>query len=120
MACINVNIQELSSRINVLVRRISDKINVAVANVSHKLSTKVSDTVNRHLSFVALKVSAPLDVSIVDTVKKHLKVRISIVCTLAEVAAYLNVTPSDIQWITDDRGVYFDVESNVEWIIVTS
>lgn len=44
----------------------------------------------------------------------------SIVCTLEEVMPYLEVSPQEIQWITDDAGVFFDVESNVEWIIVTS
>ena len=51
---------------------------------------------------------------------KHIGVRCSIVCTLSEVVGYISVTPKEIQWITDDVGVFFDVESNVDWIIVTS
>lgn len=56
----------------------------------------------------------------VDTIKKHLSVRTSIVCSLSEMVDFLRVTPTEIQWITDDMGVFFDVESNVDWIIVTS
>ena len=47
-----------------------------------------------------------------------LKAKCSIICALDEVADYLEITPADIQWITDDMGVYFDVKSNVEWIVV--
>ena len=45
--------------------------------------------------------------------------RCSIVCSLAHVADFLEITPTEIQWITDDIGVFFDVQSNVEWIITT-
>lgn len=60
-----------------------------------------------------------LGVSVVDS-EKHIKARCSIVCSLSEVVAYISVTPKDIQWITDDMGVFYDVESNVEWTIVIS
>ena len=49
----------------------------------------------------------------------RLKAQCSIVCKLAELGKYLEVTPADVQWITDDIGVFFDVESNVEWIVIT-
>lgn len=62
----------------------------------------------------------PLHVSTIDSIKKHLNVRTSIVCSLSEVVDFLRVTPAEIQWITDDMGVFYDVESNVDWIIVTS
>ena len=40
--------------------------------------------------------------------------------SVSEMVDFLRVTPTEIQWITDDMGVFFDVESNVDWIIVTS
>ena len=54
-----------------------------------------------------------------DLLQTPIKAAIQIVCTLADVGKYLDVTPADIQWITDDKGVVFDVKSNVEWIIIT-
>jgi hypothetical protein len=66
------------------------------------------------------KATPPFLATAVDTIKKHLSVRTSIVCSLSEVVDFLRVTPTEIQWITDDMGVFFDVESNVDWIIVTS
>lgn len=61
----------------------------------------------------------PLVASLTDTVIKHLKVSCSIVCSLK--GDFLNVSPNEIQWITDDIGVFFDVESNTDWeVIVTS
>ena len=53
-------------------------------------------------------------------IASHIKAQCSVICSLADVGKYLDVTPADVQWITDDVGIFFEVESNVEWIIVTS
>jgi hypothetical protein len=45
---------------------------------------------------------------------------VSIICSLADFVAILKVSSDEVQWITDDMGVYFEVESNVEWIVLTS
>ena len=49
-----------------------------------------------------------------------LKVMLSIVCSITEVGKYLEVSPEEIQWITDDTGIYYDVYSNVNWIITNT
>lgn len=49
---------------------------------------------------------------------KPLNVKCNIVCTLKEVINRLSVTPSDIQWITPDYGIMYEVESNTDWIII--
>jgi hypothetical protein len=46
-----------------------------------------------------------------------LKVMLSIVGSITELGKYLEVSPEEIQWITDDTGIYYDVYSNVNWII---
>lgn len=96
MGCLNVNISKLGSRIVPSISRIGDGIKA--------LLTRVEEPMNAFATDIA----------------EHLNVRCSIVCSLSEITDYLNVTPNDIQWITDDMGVFFDVESNVDWIIVTS
>lgn len=50
-------------------------------------------------------------------IASHIKAQCSVICELADVGKYLDVTPVDIQWITDDLGVFFDIESNVEWVV---
>ena len=60
----------------------------------------------------------PLDIKVANLFAT-MKARCSIVCSLKELPKYLNVSPSEIQWISQDYGVIYDVESNVEWIIVT-
>ena len=47
----------------------------------------------------------------------HLVARFGVICTVEAVNDYLNVTPADIQWITDDIGVFYNVEANVNWIV---
>ena len=82
----------------------------------------LSATISRVGGGISARIQNPcpsLGVSIADS-EKHIKARCSIVCSLSEVSDFLWVTPTDIQWITDDMGVFYDVESNVDWIIVTS
>lgn len=50
----------------------------------------------------------------------HPTVKISMVCTLAELREYLFVSPEEVQWVTPDYGIVYNVESNVEWIVITS
>lgn len=98
MSCISPHIQDtVGSCLSATISRIGDGIRVSVQSITE-----------------------PIGVLLSDAVEKHLRVRCSIVCSLSEITDYLNVTPKDIQWITDDMGVFFDVESNVDWIIVTS
>ena len=104
MTCVDTPIEHgNSSCLTVTLSRIGDGLDV----LSKGLSAQVS-VINDRIS------------AKIDTIGTGLKARCSIVCTLDEVRDFLKVTPADIQWITDDMGVFFDVESNVEWIIVTS
>lgn len=49
---------------------------------------------------------------------ERLQIRCGVVCSVSDYF-YLNVSPADVQWITDDVGVFFEVESNVEWRVLT-
>ena len=57
--------------------------------------------------------------AITEYTHKCLSVNVSVVCSLSDFY-YMEVSPAEIQWITDDMGVFFDVESNVNWIITTN
>lgn len=95
-------------------------INVHIKNIVGSCLSATMNRIGSGLSVDVSRVTNPLRVSAADSIKEHLKARASIVCSLSEVVDFLRVTPTEIQWITDDMGVFFDVESNVDWIIVTS
>lgn len=119
MQCINVHTEDaVGSCLSISLSRIGDGIK-ARANVFAPKSVSVADCIKEHITAFC-DAYLPNPVSVVDSIKKHLNARCSVICSLAEVIEFLNVTPSDIQWITDDVGVFYEVESNVDWIVVTS
>jgi hypothetical protein len=50
----------------------------------------------------------------------HLLVRCNIVCSIKNLHNYLKVSPEEVQWITPEYGIIYNVESDMDWIIVTS
>ena len=72
------------------------------------------------LTLSVKRVGEPLRLAVSDILKNmHLNISCSVICSITELA-YLRVSPSDIQWITPDYGVVYSVESDTNWIIVTS
>lgn len=49
-------------------------------------------------------------------ITERLNVRCGIVCSLADVQ-YLEVSPTEVQWITSDDVIMYTVTSNVDWEI---
>lgn len=120
MSCIDVHIQEEScSCISSVVTRIGNGIKSRVSDTTCRIASMVADATSRIATKVADETGGIITV-VADAVGEHLKARCSIVCSIDLIKEYLNVTPDEVQWITDDMGVFFDVESNVEWIVVTS
>lgn len=93
MSCIELKVTQNLSCISAKVTRIGEGLLAQAKDVSRRLFAKTSCL-------------------------SGLDVRCSVVCSLVDVGHYLDVTPAEIQWITDDIGVFFDVESNVEWKIL--
>lgn len=117
MACINGTVTNVSNGVNASVVNLGgvltayqqdyESAKVSVTN----LNTLIEATVNR----VGEEVTASTSI-----LGQRLTGTVSIICSLADFVAILKVSPEEVQWITDDIGVYFEVESNVEWIITTS
>lgn len=109
MSCIDVNVTPLLPQLdeNCKVTRIGDGLKASVKDIGERIIAGVRE------------LSSRLNAN-VENLSTGLSVTCSVVCSIADVGHYLEVTPTEIQWITDDMGVYYDVESNVEWIIVTS
>lgn len=95
MSCINLDIRVINEPLVLSMERIGG-MSVGVSMASEQMSIRVIDTVT------------------------HPKMRVSIVCSIKELRGYLNVSPEDIQWITPDYGIIYKVESDTDWIIVTS
>lgn len=70
------------------------------------------------ISVSASLIGNPIKFSIFDTVS-HPKVRTSIVCSIKELKNYLKVSPEEVQWITPDYGIVYNVYSDMDWIVVT-
>lgn len=106
MSCIKVNIECKNENLLVAATSIGEKLKALVTAAPSIMPIVTAQ------DGICCKVT--------NAVKEFLNVRCSIVCSLAEIQDYLEVTPEEIQWITDDMGVFYDVQSNVEWIVVTS
>lgn len=112
---IDAAVSVVTESLDVDVEDKSDRLDARCDDVSKHLDINLSET-EQHLCANCRSESAAL-VASVDDAESHLKVKLSIVCSLAEIRDFLHVTPKDIQWITDDMGVYYDVYTNLEWIV---
>ena len=119
MSCIDVQIKELgSSHISVTANAISGVIDARVENLN-QFAVNVANAISEGLLVSIDNIVKDFRIGVSNVIKKHLDINCSIVCSLEQIKLYLDVTPADIQWITDDIGVYFDVHSNTDWIITT-
>lgn len=106
MNCLIATITHKCERITASASRVGEGVNVWLSRVSKGISVSlrsVSDTLRCYPTDAAL----------------HLNAKCSLVCTPAHIGDYLEVSPSETQWITDGVGVFFDVSSNMEWIVLT-
>lgn len=53
-----------------------------------------------------------------DLYENHLKVVCSLICSL-NVKRYIEVSPEEIQWLTEDTDITYIVKSNIDWEIIT-
>lgn len=103
MACFNITIGR-DSQLSVETSLVQDIQSCKVVRVAEELEIKSS--IMKCLQVTTSRLNLPLDIDC------------RLVCSLSDLTAWLRVTPEEVQWITDDMGVYFDVVSNVEWTVV--
>jgi hypothetical protein len=94
MSCLSVIIKRLSESLALVVKRIG-----GIAVEIHRCD-------------------APIVVTASDA-GKHLKVMCGIVCDVSNLH-YLRVSPQEVQWITPNEGIIYNVESDTDWIVLTS
>ena len=114
MACINVSVQTFSPSIDVMLTTMRENLRV-YNRTDEQVKASVS-SVGKSIKATSSLKRDKLSVSAA-RLGERFKATVSIICSLAEFVAFLEVSPDEIQWITDDLGVYYEVKSNVEWII---
>lgn len=119
MACIEVKVSyNTLSELETKVTQVGGGLSANVHKMGDELLAKVTDLSEK----LSASVSCVRETLIpqISRIGDNLKMKCSIICSFDKVADFIDVKPEDIQWITDTQGIYFDVESNVEWIIVVS
>ena len=128
MPCLNATITQSNSIMSFNVALVNESLFTNVTKKDNDMSIKLSvvcdipfANIMRSTKPMSLSVTKPHPnlFTIVTKKENDMSIKLSIVCSLSKVVEYLRVSPSDIQWITDDIGVFFDVESNVKWIVTT-
>lgn len=105
MSCLNSKVKLITSSIISLVRLI-DKLYLSIDNLNPILNILIS------------KNNSDLFITIEDKHSSHLRVSCGIVCDVNDTGGkYLDVSPDEIQWITEDIGVVYTVYSNTDWEI---
>ena len=131
MPCIKEKILGLVGQcLSVSVTKKEKSLEASISLASDSVSAKILGLVGQCLSVSVTKKEKSLEASVslasdsvsakILLLRENLKVRCSIVCSLAEMVEYLKVSPEEVQWITDEVGVFFDVRSNVEWKVINS
>ena len=105
MSCLSVNINIIPSKFEVDTTLLN-KLNVNITNISNGLVILLN------------KINEDLKLNISDIYQKHLTVSYGIVCSI-KTENYLQVSPEDVQWITEDSDIIYIVKSNTNWKIIT-
>lgn len=105
MSCLSVNINMIPSKFEVGTTLLN-KLNVNITNISNGLIILLN------------KINEDLKLNISDIYQKHLTVSYGIVCSI-KTENYLQVSPEDVQWITEDSDIIYIVKSNTNWEIIT-
>ena len=103
MGCLTASVKLLNEQISASAKCLNADI-VASARL-----------ISEHIRASVRGLNAELTARVVD-LSERLNVRCDIVCSLADVQ-YLEVSPTEVQWITPDEIIMYTVTSNVDWEI---
>lgn len=116
MNCVKVILSHIQpTKINTELSNCNSDIDLALSNLITDINASIEKISNIN-TFISLL--NPLINSEIIRKSIDINVKCRVVCSLSQLDKFLKVTPENIQWITNDTGVYYDVESNVEWVIV--
>lgn len=111
MGCINVKVSTNEKGINV-TSKVTKPIDIVVTpficNCDIECTCQGGINVTTHIMPISNINVAPKISSI--------NIKCGIVCSLADVL-FIKVSPQEVQWITDNDVIVYNVESNTNWII---
>ena len=102
MSCINVKINRISSSPIFEVTRIGEHIEGIITPLINPLKVYIPQIEELQIN--------------IDSYINRIKANFSIVCSIND-TPYLKVSPEDIQWISPDYYLVYEVKSNTDWII---
>lgn len=103
MSCLSVLVSNIAKDLNVSCNIASETPRVFITNDSSSLSISCEI------------VTGVTGISIAH-IPSGLNISFGIVCSLSDVL-YLDVSPDDVQWITEDTAIMYNVSSNTSWFI---
>ena len=116
MNCLDVILSCLSTSANLVVNRIGQSLDIAIDRCGNNIAVGI-ERLCSSLGVNIERYGNNLIANANDVLQnKHLNVTFGIVCNIGE--PYLRVSPSEVQWITSDEIIFYDVESNVNWQII--
>lgn len=118
MACINGTVTNLSNGLYASVENLGGVLTAAYQQGYEQAEVTVTN-LNPLIYATTNRVGEEMTAD-TSRLGDRLTGTVTMICSLADFVAILKVSPDEIQWITDDMGVFFEVESNVEWIVLTS
>lgn len=102
------------SCLSILVGRIANDLNVSCKIASE--TTRVSLLLDHDNLNISCKITPDATSVSIVRIPSDLNITFGIVCSLADVL-YLDVSPNDVQWITEDTVIMYNVSSNTSWVI---
>ena len=116
MGCLHVKITPIKNHISPVV---------SLLNKELQITTTFPDTLDVNIT----SITNPIEIRVLnntfglipvltDLYENHLKVVCNLICSL-NVKGYIEVSPEEIQWLTEDTDITYIVKSNIDWEIIT-
>lgn len=103
MSCISVKINRISNSPIFEITRIGESIKGEITPLIDPLIIKHS----------ILRENVNINIKAILTT---IKVNCSIVCNVSK-DAYMKISPSEVQWLSPDWYIVYEVKSNTDWIV---
>lgn len=116
MGCLHVKITPIENHISPVVSFLNKELQVTTTS-SDTLDINATSIINP-IEIQVLNNTPSLIPVLTDLYKDHLEVVCSLICSL-NVKGYIEVSPEEIQWLTEDSDITYLVKSNTDWRILT-